>query len=116
MQSRGAWRHRHRHANLERTSSGPARPLRPEVELLHVHVIDQNLDLCYLDVQHACLHAPEVDRVFAAPPAGFERAEWVVRLKRKVYGRRNGPHIFTEWLAIQLCQRGWPRSRLCLCT
>lgn len=91
-------------------------PDHAEVELMHVHGLDQKLDVCSLDVQRAFLHAPEVDRAFTSPPEGCECGGQIVRLKRKVYGRRNGPQVFMEWLAIQLCQRGRTRSRLCPCT
>lgn len=48
----------------------PPTPGRSEV---HAHAIGQPLDTCCLDMQRAFLHAPGVDRVFTAPPGGFER-------------------------------------------
>ena len=40
--------------------------------MIHVHAADQELHICYLDVQRAFLHSPEEERVFTNPPVGFE--------------------------------------------
>ena len=61
-----------------------------EVELLHLHALEQQLDLCYVDVQRAFLHAPETQKVFTKAPQGWEQDGMIVQFLRKVNGRREG--------------------------
>ena len=87
-----------------------------EIELVHLHALDQELDLGYIDVQRAFLHAPEIDSVFTWAPAGHDGNGSIVQLMRKVNGRRDGSKQFGEWFAVKLQQRSWKRSRLHPCT
>ena len=87
-----------------------------EIELVHLHALDQDLDLGYIDVQRAFLHAPELDNVFTWAPAGHDGNGSIVQLMRKVNGRRDGSKQFGEWFAVKLLQRSWKRSTLHPCT
>eukprot|EP00971_Amphidinium_carterae_P070115 1387340-Amphidinium_carterae.5 len=92
------------------------------MEVIHVHALRHELDVVYLDVSRAFLHAPEEDYVFIAPPfeAFDPQCPEALRCRegdvwlglRKLNGRRDGSQSFSRHSSIGFQGAGFRQSRL----
>ena len=68
--------------------------------------------LVTIDLTTAFLHAEENELIYTTAPAGYEREGFAVQALRKLNGRRDGSHVFTEWLAGVIQSLGGKRCRV----
>ena len=84
-------------------------PDNASIQVLHVLALNYGWDIMYLDLRRAFMHAPEQELIFTYPPDGWQSPGWVWQLLRKINGRRDGSHEFTEWFSTQLEQLKFKR-------
>eukprot|EP00971_Amphidinium_carterae_P348549 6490554-Amphidinium_carterae.1 len=99
-----------------------ATPDNTMIEILHVHALRHGLDLVYLDVSRAFLHAPEEKYVFIKPPEEAFADDCPKELRcqsdevwiglRKLNGRRDGPQSFGRYSSIGFGAAGFRQSKL----
>ncbi len=74
-----------------------ATPNESDVDVLHVRAVKEGHCVRYFDVSRAFPHAPELEDIYSDPPAGFERPGFMIKMLRKINGRRDASQGYNEW-------------------